>query len=261
MTLEQKRSYIRDSIPTTWNGHMRFAEWLVHRKQPRVIVELGVDYGFSTYSFALANIGDIYAIDWFIGDVHTGYRDTRKDVKKNLRELELNNVHLMALSFDVLPDKDRIYAEFKRGAEIIKKNNLRCSTHPDQFVVPASATKTVVEKSIIELKNHASIMDLFGLPQSYEAPINIHMNCYKGNAKDDDDSVYICFGMWVYGNGQFVNEDKSKKLSEEHPVGTIMYNGVVDEDGQLVFPSHGVSLGHVREFIKFLRHCGGFEIC
>jgi len=36
---------------------------------------------------------------------------------------------------------------------------------------------------------------------------------------------------------------------------------VVDEDGQLVFPSHGVSLGHVRTFIKFLRHCGGFEIC
>lgn len=83
----------------------------------------------------------------------------------------------------------------------------------------------------------------------------------NANAKDDDDSVYICFGMWVYGNGQFVNEDKSKKLNEEHPVGTIMYNGVVDEDGQLVFPSHGVSLGHVRTFIKFLRHCGGFEIC
>jgi len=76
------------------------------------------------------------------------------------------------LSFDVLPDKDRIYAEFKRGADIIKKNNLRCSTHPDQFVVPASATKSVVEKSIVELKNHATIMDLFGLPQSYEAPMN-----------------------------------------------------------------------------------------
>lgn len=27
-------------------------------------------------------------------------------------------------------------------------------------------------------------MDLFGLPQSYESPINIHMNCYKGNTKD-----------------------------------------------------------------------------
>ena len=88
------------------------------------------------------------------------------------------------LSLDILTDKDRIYNEFKRGAEIIKKNNLRCSTHPDQFVVPASVTKTVVEKSIVELKNHASIMDLFGLPQTYESPINIHMNIYKGGTKE-----------------------------------------------------------------------------
>ena len=88
------------------------------------------------------------------------------------------------LSLDILTDKDCIYNEFKRGAEIIKKNKLRCSTHPDQFVVPASATKTVVEKSIVELKNHASIMDLFGLPQTYESPINIHMNIYKGGTKE-----------------------------------------------------------------------------
>ena len=88
------------------------------------------------------------------------------------------------LSFDILPDYNLIVQEFKIAADIIKKYNVRCSTHPDQFVVPASATKSVVEKSIVELKNHASIMDLFGLPQSYESPINIHMNCYKGNTKD-----------------------------------------------------------------------------
>jgi len=88
------------------------------------------------------------------------------------------------LSFDILPDYNLIAQEFKIAADIIKKYNVRCSTHPDQFVVPASATKSVVEKSIVELKNHASIMDLFGLPQSYESPINIHMNCYKGNTKD-----------------------------------------------------------------------------
>jgi len=83
----------------------------------------------------------------------------------------------------------------------------------------------------------------------------------KANAKSDDDSVYICFGMWVYGNGQFVNTDKCEKLNEEHPVGTIIYNGVVDEEGNLVFPAYGVTLGHVRRFVNFLRHCGGFEIC
>jgi len=59
------------------------------------------------------------------------------------------------LSFDILPDYNLIVQEFKIAADIIKKYNVRCSTHPDQFVVPASAT-----------------------------PINIHMNCYKGNTKD-----------------------------------------------------------------------------
>lgn len=88
------------------------------------------------------------------------------------------------LSFDVLPDKNKIYEMFKTGADIIRKNKVRCSTHPDQFVVPASANTSVVQKSIVELKNHAVVMDLFGLPQSYEAPMNIHMNCYKGNIKD-----------------------------------------------------------------------------
>ena len=88
------------------------------------------------------------------------------------------------LSFDILPDKNKIYEMFKLGSEIITKNKVRCSTHPDQFVVPASANTSVVQKSIVELKNHATVMDLFGLPQSYEAPINIHMNCYKGNTKD-----------------------------------------------------------------------------
>lgn len=88
------------------------------------------------------------------------------------------------LSFDVLPDKNSIYNEFKIASDIIKNNKLRCSTHPDQFVVPASGNLAVVEKSIVELKAHAMVMDLFGLPQSYDAPINIHMNCYKGNLKD-----------------------------------------------------------------------------
>lgn len=74
--------------------------------------------------------------------------------------------------------------EFDLCAKIIKENNIRCSTHPDQFVVPASANLNVVKKSIEELNMHAKMMDMMGLPQSYEAPINIHMNCYKGDVND-----------------------------------------------------------------------------
>jgi UV DNA damage endonuclease len=174
----------------------------------------------------------------------------RKNALSNVSQRTLNNVHVAVntfsfcvnkgwnyrissdlfplatlpeanLSFDVLPDKDRIYAEFKRGAEIIKNNKLRCSTHPDQFVVPASATKSVVEKSIVELKNHATIMDLFGLPQSYESPMNIHMNCYKGNTKDIASrfiDVYKDLPINVKSRLVLENEDKpnSWKVEELH---------------------------------------------
>jgi UV DNA damage endonuclease len=78
----------------------------------------------------------------------------------------------------------KIKQEFDIAAAVIKKYNIRCSTHPDQFVVPASANPSVVKKSIEELEMHGKMMDYFGLPRSYDAPINIHMNCYKGNVKD-----------------------------------------------------------------------------
>ena len=39
---------------------------------------------------------------------------------------------------------DIIKQEFKLCADIIKKHNMHCSTHPDQFVVPASANPSVV---------------------------------------------------------------------------------------------------------------------
>ena len=171
----------------------------------------------------------------------------RKNALSNVSQRTLNNVHVAVntfsfcskrgwnyrissdlfplatlpeanLSFDILPDKDRIYAEFKRGAEIIKNNKLRCSTHPDQFVVPASATKSVVEKSIVELKNHATIMDLFGLPQSYEAPMNIHMNCYKGDTKEIASrfiDVYKDLPINVKSRLVLENEDKPNSWKVE----------------------------------------------
>jgi len=88
------------------------------------------------------------------------------------------------LSIETTYNYKTIKQEFDLCNSVIKKNKIRCSTHPDQFVVPASATKSVVEKSIIELEAHGKMMDAMGLPQTYESPINIHMNCYKGNLND-----------------------------------------------------------------------------
>ena len=115
------------------------------------------------------------------------------------------------LSFDILPDYNLIVQEFKIAADIIKKYNVRCSTHPDQFVVPASGNPSVSAKSIVELTNHATMMDLFGLPQSYEAPINIHMNCFKGDLNQIADrfiNVYNNLPINVKSRLVLENEDK-----------------------------------------------------
>ncbi len=88
------------------------------------------------------------------------------------------------LSIETTYNYTTIKQEFDLCNTIIKKNKIRCSTHPDQFVVPASANLSVVKKSIIELEAHGKMMDAMGLPQTYESPINIHMNCYKGDTKD-----------------------------------------------------------------------------
>jgi hypothetical protein len=78
--------------------------------------------------------------------------------------------------------------------------------------------------------------------------------------KEDDDRLYLCLGSWVGNNNHFLTEDETKSLNEQYLVGEILYGGVVMDNGNIVYPSHSCSKGHVKRFINFLRSCGGFEI-
>lgn len=61
-----------DDIPSCWSGHRKFAEWLVSYLKPEIVVDLGVDWGYSTFCFAMPRIGHVYGIDTFEGDYYTG---------------------------------------------------------------------------------------------------------------------------------------------------------------------------------------------
>jgi UV DNA damage endonuclease len=50
----------------------------------------------------------------------------------------------------------------------------RCSIHPGQFVSIGSAKEEVRNNSIKNLEYHGQLLDLLGLPQNYNCPINIH---------------------------------------------------------------------------------------
>jgi UV DNA damage endonuclease len=134
------------------------------------------------------------------------------------------------VSYDILPDKDEIYEEFKKCADLIKIHKVRCSTHPDQYTVPASANNEVAKRAIIDLNCHGKAMDLFGLPQSYEAPINIHMNSFKGDdlktIANRFISIYKDLNPSVKSRLVLENEDKPNSWNTNQ-----LYNYIYEQIG------------------------------
>ena len=61
---------------------------------------------------------------------------------------------------------------------------VRLSMHPDQFNVLASENQASVDKTIKELNLHGWIMDQLGCQRNYYNPMNIHVNCTKGDLAD-----------------------------------------------------------------------------
>lgn len=91
---------ILETILTAWKDHITFAQWIVERKNPEVIVDLGVDCGYSSFCFALPKIGHVYGIDSFEGDDHAGIRNTYQYVLEKQKELELDNISFIKGYFD-----------------------------------------------------------------------------------------------------------------------------------------------------------------
>lgn len=97
-------TFIED-IPSSWIGHRDFSQWLVKRKTPNVIVDLGVDYGYSTFCFALPKIGRVYGIDCFEGDPMAGIKNTYDYVMNKKEKLGLNNITFIKGYFGLVAKK------------------------------------------------------------------------------------------------------------------------------------------------------------
>ena len=74
--------------------------------------------------------------------------------------------------------------DFIKIGQIIKKNNIRISMHPDQFVLLNAHDPKIVHNSINELEYHADVLDLMKL--DYSAKIQIHIG---GVYKNKEQSI------------------------------------------------------------------------
>lgn len=97
---EEKRIKKLEEIETAWTDHIHFAKWIVEKTNPKVVVDLGVDYAYSTFCFALPGIGHVYGIDSFEGDSHAGFKTTYDYVLEKKEDLQLNNVTFIKGYFD-----------------------------------------------------------------------------------------------------------------------------------------------------------------
>ena len=89
-----------DNIQSAWTGHREFAKWLVNYLRPKLIVDLGVDFGYSCFVFADAlqknNIdGRVVGIDIFKADNITSNVDTSEIIMKHIKQNNITNVDII----------------------------------------------------------------------------------------------------------------------------------------------------------------------
>ena len=93
-----------EQLESSWKGHRAFAEWLTQRLQPKITVELGVDYGYSLFCLANKNPGRVIGIDLFEGDAHAGTREKNQHetVQQFATDNQYTNVQLIKGDFTEL---------------------------------------------------------------------------------------------------------------------------------------------------------------
>ena len=129
-----------EQIPSAWKGHKPFANWLIDHFQPKVTVDLGVDYGYSSFVFSQNNSGIVFGIDLFKGDEHTGFRDSLDFVKKKIKEYNITNLQLIKgdfkevsefwtlpidiLHIDGLHTYEAVSSDYHSWAEFVQPNGI-----------------------------------------------------------------------------------------------------------------------------------------
>ena len=79
------------------------------------------------------------------------------------------------LTLEDLPDFKLIQYQINELKKAIKETGVKVSAHPSEYITLTSEDPKAIKNSIRDLESHADIFDRLELPESYEAPLNIHV--------------------------------------------------------------------------------------
>jgi UV DNA damage endonuclease len=146
----------------------------------KTFLEKGLNY---VSQLVLLNVKDLYKILKWNSDNGIRMYRMSSDMFPWCSEYELSD----------LPDFTDISRNLKLCGDLAKSTDQRLTFHPSPYCVIASERPDVVKKSYKELRQHAEIMDIMGLDQSYEYPINIHINTSKPNKEKAAERFCIAY--------------------------------------------------------------------
>lgn len=129
-----------------------------------------------------------YSKENIIEKVENNLNCLSKILEYNLK----NNLLFFRISSDLVPFashsickfdwKDYFKEDFGKIGNFIKKNDMRISMHPDQFVLINALKKDIVERSNKELEYHCNILDAMKLDST--AKVQIHVGGAYGDKKE-----------------------------------------------------------------------------
>jgi len=93
------------------------------------------------------------------------------------------------IKLEDLPNSLDIYNEANRIKKTIKQTGLKVTAHPSEYISLTSDNENTIKNSITDLKAHADLFDLVGLPRSYDAPLNIH--CRKDGDPEEISTKFM----------------------------------------------------------------------
>ena len=190
----------------------------------RTFMEKGIAYASE---LALQNVRDLYKIlQWnFLNDIYF-YR-LSSDIVPWASEYEMEE----------LPDYGLILAACKKAGNFAREHNMRLTSHPGPFNKLASPKERVFQLTATDLKVHADLFDMIGLPRTPYAKLNIHVGAAYGDkpfALDNFCRNFERLPESVRSRLTVENDDKASLYCTEE-----LYEGVYKRIGiPIVFDYH-----------------------
>lgn len=158
--------------------------------------------------------------------VEAAWINNAQELLKIVKRIHGEGIKLFRVSsslfplYDSLPDliknSHTVKSTLAEVGKFVIDNNMRMTTHPDQFVVISSNRPDVIDNSLRMLDHHAWMFDQMNLPVSPYYAINIHGGT-KGNSSILIDSIKK---MSANARGRLTleNDERSYNVSELYKV-------------------------------------------